>query len=356
MARRIRQLFVFLLAVVAFGCGVKGDPVPPRSSVPEAIKDLKILCRNARVVLQWSIPRKDTDGKQLSGLAGFRVWRRIVAPDDDACPTCPEKYDTIAEIDYQTLQSRQEGKEIITFWDDEKKKEEQYRYVVTSFTIQGRESGRSNRVAITWVEPLPPPDFLSPLPGNRTIDLTWNLDQVGGKLLSGVLKGFNVYRRSGGQPYPLTPVNTDVIQGSAYTDISVTNGETYYYIVRAIKAGVDIPIESESSQEAAGTPVDREPPAPPTVAIAFQTEEGVVVLWEPSQEPDLAGYVVYRRLVGEGTPVRISSGLFKEGTRYVDTTFASGSAYYYSVTAVDNAPRPNESDFSQELRVETTGR
>ncbi|HPD61648.1 MAG TPA: hypothetical protein PKV48_07825 [Thermodesulfobacteriota bacterium] len=36
---------------------------------------------------------------------------------------------------------------------------------------------------------------------------------------------------------------------------------------------------------------------------------------------------------------------------YLDKTFVPGLTYYYSVTAIDQSPRHNESDFSQELKV-----
>ena len=45
------------------------------------------------------------------------------------------------------------------------------------------------------------------------------------------------------------------------------------------------------------------------------------------------------------------SPLITQQTMYLDKTFAPGVTYYYSVTAIDQSPRHNESDFSQELKV-----
>jgi fibronectin type 3 domain-containing protein len=86
--------------------------------------------------------------------------------------------------------------------------------------------------------------------------------------------------------------------------------------------------------------------------MAFQSPEGIVITWEPNIDSDLEGYYVYRRGENEAHPTRVSP-LIKQETMYLDKTFASGLTYYYSVTAIDQSPRHNESDFSQELKVAT---
>jgi fibronectin type 3 domain-containing protein len=86
--------------------------------------------------------------------------------------------------------------------------------------------------------------------------------------------------------------------------------------------------------------------------MAFQSPEGIVITWEPNIDSDLEGYYVYRRGENEAHPTRVSP-LIKQETMYLDKTFASGFTYYYSVTAIDQSPRHNESDFSQELKVAT---
>ena len=354
MFRKTRLFLFLLLSTIVCGCGVKGDPVPPRSTVPAAIKDLSILSREGQVVLQWSVPQSDTEGKELTGVAGFNVWRGLRRADDE-CPECPQQYGSIAQIDYQSLQAYQKGKNIITFWDDQKKEEGIYRYVVTSYSTYGIESEKSNPVDISWAKPFPPPDLVSAMPGDRVVDLSWDFPP--GFLSEGsavFVKGFNIYRRSEGQAYPLIPLNASLLQEGLYRDIGVVNGEMYYYVVRTLReSGVGL-IEGGSSAEILTVPEDRTPPAPPTAAMAFQTAEGVVLIWEPSGESDLAGYFVYRRLAGEDALVRIST-LIEGETRFVDTAFSPGRVYYYSITAADRAAHRNESGFSQELRVETGG-
>jgi fibronectin type 3 domain-containing protein len=63
--------------------------------------------------------------------------------------------------------------------------------------------------------------------------------------------GYNVYRgtTSGGESS--TPLNSTPINGTAYTDESVTAGVTYYYLVTAV-ASNDV-AQSAASNEAAAT-------------------------------------------------------------------------------------------------------
>ena len=342
-----KTILIFFLTCALIGCGVKGDPVPPRSSVPQPIENLQVFSRDGQLVLQWSVPKKDTDGMEVAGLSGFRVWRREVLPSDDECPTCPKKFDSIADIDFLSLPAAQKKQRVLTFWDDEDKKDVRYGYAVTSYTVQGRESDKSNSVTITWMNPPSAPGCVKGHPGDRTVALTWNCDES-----AAPSHEFNVYRRSGSEAYPINPINAEPIRASEYRDLAVSNGETYRYVVRALQKSDDILIEGKSSSEAMVKPEDRTPPTPPTISMAFQGEEGIVVVWEPSSEADVAGYYVYRRMVGTDTPVKVSP-LIKAAPRFVDTAFTPGRVYYYSVTAADQAPQENVSDFSQELRVET---
>ena len=356
LSKRIYLLIILFLTCALIGCGVKGDPVPPRSSVPQAIENLEIFSRDGQLVLQWSIPKKDTDGQELAGLSGFRVWRREALPADDECPTCPKKFNSIADIDFLNLPAEQKKQRVLTFWDDDDKKEVRYVYAVTSYTAQGRESKKSNHVSVRWISPPPSPACLNAHPGDRNVGLSWDCDKpTTGAERSAPSSGFNVYRRSGSEAYPITPINVEPVRESGYQDLGVSNGETYFYVVRALHQSDDVLIEGGNSPETKVKPEDRTPPTPPTITLAFQTTEGIVVVWEPSREPDVAGFYVYRRMVGTDTPAKVSE-MIKGAARFIDTAITPGSVYYYSVTAVDRAAQANESDFSQELRVETTNK
>jgi hypothetical protein len=110
--------------------------------------------------------------------------------------------------------------------------------------------------------------------------------------------------------------------------------------------------EGLPSSEARAVPVDLTPPAPPRGVRAIVGPGALVALsWEPNQEPDLLGYLVYRR---DG-PNRRPRRLLETPSRVPalnDRSVRSGGRYVYTVTAVDASSRRNESAASEEIEVE----
>jgi fibronectin type 3 domain-containing protein len=56
--------------------------------------------------------------------------------------------------------------------------------------------------------------------------------------------------------------------------------------------------------------------------------------WQPNTEPDLAGYIVYRR-EGDGEWQRISPAQQVVGPGFHDPNVTAGHTYKYAVTAID---------------------
>jgi len=341
------------MGLLLTGCGIKAPPEIPYSPVPQAIDDLKVFSRNGGILLQWSVPKKDFENKKLSSLGGFLVWRQFISSDKKECPDCPATYERIVDIDYRFPQKARISNKIVIYWDDLIKKEGKYIYKITSYTAAGVESGESNIDIINWSFPLTPPFSFKAASGDRSVDLIWKCrteqDENG---FEDRPDGFNIYRRYSDQNYGLLPLNEKPIQQNNFRDVTVVNGKSYYYVVRSLRIKHDKAIESESSAETSAIPEDRIPPAPPSVTMAFQSPEGIVVVWEPNLESDIAGYYICRRLETEVTATRISP-LQVKGSTFLDKTFLPGMVYYYSVTAIDQSPRQNESDISQEIKVET---
>ena len=339
----------FLLLLLPIGCGVKASPIVPRSPVPQTIKDLAIFSRGGTIALQWSVPQKNTDGKKLTNLAGFHIWRRFIPNEEKDCPTCKPDFELLVELDYQLPQK--ETKELkMPYWDSEIEKEGTYSYYVSSYTSAWVESMGSNIVELMWAPPLPPPVAFKAFPGDRVVDLSWEVSpSLAGEEGFG---GVNIYRRGVDEGYDFIPLNQTPLLQNKFQDIAVTNGEKYFYVIRSLKKIKGGIIEGKDFPEIEVIPEDLTPPATPYSTMAFQSPEGVVIIWEPNLDSDLEGYYVYRRLGDEAKPTRVSP-LIEQKTMYLDKTFSLGLTYYYSVTAIDQSPRHNESDFSQELKVVT---
>ena len=147
-------------------------------------------------------------------------------------------------------------------------------------------------------------------------------------------------------PLPMTPA-----PGAATTVTdSAAFGRTHCYAVRAQRGTV----LSEATPRTCFTPIDIFPPAPPAGLAAVPSEGGISLIWEPSGELDLGGYLVLRREPGSATLRQLTLAPVAE-TRYRDTDVQTGRQYIYSVVAVDTQlPLPNTSLESE--RVTETAR
>jgi len=210
-----------------------------------------------------------------------------------------------------------------------------YYYVVSAVDLGSNESGNSNEASATPVDAPPvAPTGLIATAGDGEVDLEWNDNTEGD------LDGYNVYRSlTSSSNY--TQINVGLVATSNYTDSSVTNGVTYYYVVTAVDLGAN---ESGNSNEASATPADA-PPAAPTGLIATPANNQVGLDWNDNTEGDLDGYNVYRSLTSGDNYTQVNVGLVTSSD-YTDSTVTNGVTYYYVVTAVDLGA--NESGNSNE--------
>lgn len=82
--------------------------------------------------------------------------------------------------------------------------------------------------------------------------------------------------------------------------------------------------------------VDTTPPAPPRNVRVTPYDDRIVVEWDPSLSPDIVGYMVYRREMGQ-TWVCITGDTLLTECKYVDETIRKGGVYAYRVTPLDDA-------------------
>jgi fibronectin type 3 domain-containing protein len=206
-----------------------------------------------------------------------------------------------------------------------------YYYVVTAVDPGNLESVKSNEVSAT-TPPLPPTALAVTNVTASQVTLTWT-DSTTASVVS-----YNVYRSTTPGVYttPLASVNA---AASTYTDMSVAEGTTYYYVVTGVGPGN---AESVKSNEVFATT----PPQPPTGLTATAGSPGAVTLAWTASTTNNVSYNVYRSTTqGAYTSAnKIASAV--SATGYPDSGLASGTTYYYVVTAMDTSG--NESAFSNE--------
>ena len=146
-------------------------------------------------------------------------------------------------------------------------------------------------------------------------------------------------------PLPLA-VTEHVIKG-------VTFGVERCFVVRPVEKIAGAVVMGAASPTTCVTPMDTFPPAAPRSLAAIAGEGLISLIWEPSSESDLAGYLVLRG-DAPGDTLRAITTEPVAATTYRDTTARAGTRYVYVVVAVDRASPRNVS--AQSNRVEETAR
>lgn len=161
------------------------------------------------------------------------------------------------------------------------------------------------------------PTGLTATAGNAQVVLSWTAS-------SGAVS-YNVGRAtvSGG---PFTTISTSgAVTTTSYTNTSLTNGTTYYYVVSAVNAAG----QSANSSQVSATPLAA--PAVPANLNAVAGNAQVVLTWNTSLTA--VSYNVKRATVSGGPYTAISTAV--TATTYTDTAVTNATSYYYVVSAVN---------------------
>ncbi len=114
--------------------------------------------------------------------------------------------------------------------------------------------------------------------------------------------------------------------GTTFSDTTVVNGSTYYYVIVAQHPGGD----SGNSSQASALPVA--PPAAPATLSASPGNTVVNLAWSASV--NASSYLVKRSLTSGG-PYAVIATNSAAAIIYADATVANGTAYFYVVSALN---------------------
>jgi hypothetical protein len=330
-----------IFAMVASACAKKGPPVPWESIVPKRIVDLVAIPREGGLLLQWTIPKENTDKSPITDLASFQILRSEGVLVGEECRGCGGKPKVVYEMKLAKEDFVPGKKKAIIFEDQEARRV--YVYEVVSINQRGYPSSPSNPVTVYWDYPPQAPRMVTAVRGDKKVDLSW--EPVVGAT------GYDVYRRMQGEEgFPVNPLNRKPLKEDHFTDLGVHNDVKYFYSVRAVKRVVKTEVEGRGSPGIPVMPIKLTPPSSPVGLVAIPLKEGMELNWRKNPEPDILGYNVYRRRPEEREFKRLNESPLTNET-YLDTKVELGQDYEYAVTAVDNSPRRNESPRSEEARV-----
>jgi len=332
-------LWVMLISVS--GCAKKGSPVPWDSIVPRRIVDLIATPREDRLLLEWTIPKENTDKSPPTDLVEFKILRSEGVLIGDECRGCGEKPKVVYEMKL-AKENVVPGKKMAIFFEDQEPRRV-YVYEVVSINQRGDPSSPSNPVTVYWDHPPQAPGVVMAERGDKRVELSWNPVEAA--------TGYNVYRRMEEEEgFPVNPLNREPLNAAQYTDLNVQNDIKYIYSVRSVKRVVKTEVEGKGSPGIPATPIKLTPPRAPVGLTAIPLKEGMELNWRKNAEPDLLGYHVYRRKSGEEEFKRLNENP-ETKEAYLDTVVVLEQDSEYAVPAVDHSSRRNESPRSEEVRV-----
>jgi fibronectin type 3 domain-containing protein len=258
-------------------------------TVPAAPTGLAATAGNAQVALTWTAS---------SGATSYNVYRGTTAGGESTTAIAT-------------------GITTASYSDTSVTNGTAYYYKVTAINSSGA-SGYSNEASATPLAVPTAPTGLVATAGNTQVGLVWTA--------SSGATSYNVYRGTTAGGESTTAIATGVTSAS-YTNTGLTNGTTYYYKITAVNSSG----ASGYSNEASATPL-AVPTAPAgLVATAGNTQVGLS--WTAST--GATSYNVYRGTTSGGeSSTAIVTGLTT--TSYTNTGLTNGTAYYYTVAAVNS--------------------
>ena len=291
------------------------------------INDFSGAVRDGVLFLSFTVPQKNKDGSEIKDLAGFKVFK--------ACGSCAGTFEPFRDISFEEAKGYTIARGRLYIYDDDVTNGFDYAYRVYPYTMRGTHGDASNTFSIKWVRPPEVPKNVVVSVNDGRVELSWPKED-------GYL--YNIYRQEG-DVYQLFALNQSPIAAGPYIDMGVKNGTKYRYEVRKVKILEGLPREGEGMKIDA-VPVDKTPPAVPVLVRAVKTDNGVSVMWKENIEKDLAGYNVFRIVLGKKE--KVNKDLVK-GNSFVDQAIPDYRYASYCVSAVDAVG--NESELSLESIV-----
>jgi hypothetical protein len=323
-------------------------PLSPDKVLPAAVREFRLSQEGEAMVLSWLLPRENLLGQPLTQVAGCRVYR-AEAKGVEASLACPSDFVMLADIDLAYPREGEVQGEALIYQDRLLVPERRYWYRVAAYDQDGYKGAWSRVLTHAWgVLPRAPRDLKAEA-GDKVVRLSWQpVTQLQDGSPIKDLAGYRIYRRAEGDGW--LRLNPEPVTLSSFEDLAVFNEVSYTYKVRALRRLGGEWLESTDSLTLAAEPQKLTAPPPLLNLVAVGTAKGVELRWDPSPATDLAGYRLYRRQAGQEKFVRLTPELLKK-PYFVDSQVKKGQTYQYTVTAVDDSRRANESLPSEEAAI-----
>jgi hypothetical protein len=328
------------------GCGKKGPIEPPLVRIPKTGQNFTVLQRGPKVFLRWTNPEAYIDGNPIEDVAAVEVW---LIQEKRSGEGAVKKW-TAAEFESQAeLLTRISADQFGALRPPEASgaeltylylpKAEDFGGKILTFALRVRDrkmrsSDFSEPVSLVLLSPPVPPQKVRADVFEDHIQVRWEDPvEAGEGVESPKAKGYNIYRSDG--EGPAVRLNSGLIKKREYQDKDFLFDQTYRYYIRAVRESAP-PVESEESEPAEVIARDTFPPHPPSGLTVIGGSGFIALSWEAGRESDLAGYNVWRSVIGKGEFVLLAS-LTAAESAFQDARVEKGILYEYAISALDIA-------------------
>jgi fibronectin type 3 domain-containing protein len=355
MKRRISLLLLFFVSLLSPDCGKKGPLEPPLVRTLQTVKDFSLFQKGDKLILSWANPTAYVDGNPLREVSEVEIWMAEEDKDERGSgkKLTAEEFEEKARLltrlyksQFSSLLQKETEAQKLSYvypLGAEKIGQKVMTFAVRIKDERRRASEFSEPVSIeVQASPLPPQNVRASV-FEKYVEVSWEAASVkAGEPGPSKPVGYNVYRsEEKGLP---ARQNSSPVKGNEYRDVNFSLGKTYRYFIRSVASDKAPLRESDDSEIVEILAKDTFPPAPPTGLTAISGAGFIALSWEPDEEPDLAGYKVWRRTVGQAGFDLLKSVPATENS-YSDSLVEKNKRYDYAITALDNAG--NESQKSE---------
>ncbi|MGA1848601.1 MAG: fibronectin type III domain-containing protein [Thermoplasmatota archaeon] len=285
--------------LLAYNGYVDGTPteiiqVTPRGK-PGIVHNLTITPGDRQVNLTWGYPLDDGGGS----ITGYKIYRGLSSGS----------LEVAGEVSFTKM----------GYLDLEVTNGVTYYYSVSALNMEG-EGTLTDPVPVTPLGVPANPRNLTVRPGDTKAYLSWKepLDDGGSDL-----EGYTIYRTTVGAT--MRKIDTIGLE-LEFVDGNLTNGETYYYLVRALNEyGESLPSESIAVKPDAS-------PAPPPNFRVREFKGYIQLVWSlPSFQGDypVKEFKLYKGETEED--LELLATLSRNDSMYLDEEVEVGVTYYYSI-------------------------
>lgn len=331
-------------------CGKRRPPLPPVAR-QKNLADLTITQQGNLIVLKIS-PSNSSMKDQIKQI---EIYRLAQARSAQSSFYSEEEFASrstlVGVLPVQSSQSSNPtvSSNFYTFTDQLNALQPNVRlnYAIRLISENDRRSGFSS---LTVIEPnfkiANPPVLTKITNSEKIVKIVWdkpnsNVDQTS----PASLLGYNIYRRKADSSTQIQKLNQSPLTETIYEDSAFEFDQEYLYFVRSISLGNNNAlVESSDSNSLSIKLIDVFAPAPPQGLTVAAAPNRLSLFFAANNEPDLAGYNLYRSL-DSLKPLeqwnKINSVLLTT-TSFQDLQVESNQKYFYYLKAVDRAGNSSE--------------